>query len=138
MASSSKTPMTTTQSGNLGLSLLPQGAVVRTEFPDGGTGEVVEVDFDRIGVKLVSISYTQLKLASTANEHQSADEALDLRQRSERTFVTEEEESEHYMGAHWDMFFNEPKEAFKQLPEIVPQADGGMRHFRIITNQRCC
>ncbi len=97
--------MTTTQSGNLGLSLLPQGAVVRTEFPDGGTGEVVEVDFDRIGVKLVSISYTQLKLASTANEHQSADEALDLRQRSERTFVTEEEESEHYMGAHWDMFF---------------------------------
>ncbi len=79
------------------------GTVVRTEFPDGGTGEVVEVDFDRIGVKLVSISYTQLKLASTANEHQSADEALDLRQRSERTFVTEEEENEHYMGTHWDM-----------------------------------
>jgi len=74
------------------------------------------------GVKLVSISYTQLKLASTANEHQSADEALDLRQRSERTFVIEEEENEHYMGTHWDMFFNEPKEAFKQLPEIVPQA----------------
>lgn len=34
--------------------------VVRTEFPDGSTGEVVEVDFYRIGVKLVSISYTQL------------------------------------------------------------------------------
>ena len=46
------------------------------------------------------------------------------------TYVMEEEEETHYMGSHWDPFFEDSSDFFTRIPEMLYGALLLTRKFR--------
>lgn len=79
----------------------------------------VQVRFDSAVSKWLVLEYARLALldADDAELMPAVGEAP----WPDATFVFEQDEGAHFLGAHWKPFFDDSKELFCRLPEILPQ-----------------
>lgn len=84
--------------------------------------EVVAVDFGSVGEKRLSIRHARLSRPGEDREDALMPGGKKYQEWLDRTFSFEEGEARHYLGSHWEPFFDDAEEILKHLPEIIPQA----------------
>lgn len=92
------------------------GVVIRCEG-----AERVEVEFDRSGKKMLALEYANLRLATDRDEAAGVAAFNDWRLRQIQAFEQEGDGTEHFMGSHWDPFF-EDREVFDRLPSVLAES----------------
>ena len=80
----------------------------------------VRVKFDSGTTKWLALEYARLVLLDENDE--AAPQGGSSAPWPDATFVFEQEGVEHYLGSHWEPFFDDSKELFGRLPEIMPAA----------------
>lgn len=91
------------------------GTVVADE-EDG----IITIDFDQYGKKRLSLQYAPLQIAtSTEDIFKPGGEAYN---KWLETFEFEDETAQHFLGSHWEPFYNEPVDILKQIPDILPKS----------------
>lgn len=91
------------------------GTVVTNE-EDG----VITIDFNQYGKKTLSLQYASLQLATPTDDifkpgGEAYNEWLE-------TFEFEDESVKHFLGSHWEPFYNEPVDILKQIADILPKS----------------
>jgi hypothetical protein len=104
----------------------------RIKHHDHGEGEIELVGDGHLGIRfdngltaLVRISDFGQPSADSETPEMSVETEPDPRDVlawPDDTFVSEEPDERHFMGAHWDPFFDEPLDVISRLPEILPKA----------------
>lgn len=101
------------------------------EHPEYGPATVVYVGPDYIGLEFGNGQNALLRRDSLLQQRQAAPPtpATEIGQEfMERlpwplsTFTYEDDTAEHFLGAHWSPFVDEPKEMFLRLPEMIKAA----------------
>lgn len=94
--------------------------------PEYGSGTITFVGDDYIGVQLVDGRRGLLKkdLISSRLEADDMPDALPALQLTwpDNTFIWEPEDQPHYLGSHWEPFYEEATDLYQRLPEIIPQS----------------
>lgn len=75
----------------------------------------LKVDFDIKGETVLALEYA--KLESVGVDEKITEEDIWL-----AVFQKEDKGSQHFMGSHWEAFFDDADEVIKRLPEIIPQS----------------
>lgn len=79
----------------------------------------VQIHFDSGAIKWLALEYARLVLLDERDDPVREEGGI---QWPESTFIFETKEVEHYLGAHWEPFFDDAQELFVRLPEIMPTA----------------
>lgn len=80
----------------------------------------VQVKFDTGKTKWLALIYAGLVPLDAQDEPVPRDE--DAVPWPDATFEWDRLDAKHYMGSHWEPFFDDSKELFGRLPEIMPKA----------------
>lgn len=97
----------------------------RARHPEHGEGTVVFVGSEYVGIELddgqdVLLRMDSFECASTDGMTEPVSPAeAEAVPWPDSTFVPEPHASEHFLGSHWDPFFENAKDLLAQLPEIL-------------------
>lgn len=102
----------------------------RLEHPEHGPATVIYLGENYVGLEFDKGENALLRIDSFESQPQtgllaSMDDALPLPENLPwpmSTFVCEDAEAEHFLGAHWGPFVEDPKEIILRLPEMVQTA----------------
>lgn len=97
------------------------------DHPDHGACTVTFVGSDYVGIEMDGGGHALIKKEAFLKAPSIGEQVIRPADRPptwpESTFVHESAEAKHYLGSHWEAFFDDPRTIIERLPDILQKAD---------------
>lgn len=84
--------------------------------------DVIVVKFSRVGRKRLSVKHAPLSRPTDGIDESLTPDTRAYQEWLDKTFAPEGEDARHYLGSHWDPFYDDVLTVVKRFPDILPKS----------------